>query len=79
MQPGTVTTAQPHLDALARIAEHARPVRDGHVFAAVDFEAESLRDGLTRTGLDWSRPTFFSWLGVTIYLTAKPSTRPSGA
>jgi methyltransferase (TIGR00027 family) len=54
-----------------RIAELGLPVRDGHVFAAVDFEAESLADGLDRAGLDWSQPTFFSWLGVTLYLTAE--------
>jgi methyltransferase (TIGR00027 family) len=55
----------------ARIAELGLPVRDGHIFAAVDFEAESLRDGLDRAGFDWSEPAFFSWLGVTIYLTAE--------
>jgi methyltransferase (TIGR00027 family) len=55
---------------LARITELGLPVHDGHVFAAVDFEAESLRDGLDRAGLDWSQPTFFSCLGVLIYLTA---------
>jgi O-methyltransferase involved in polyketide biosynthesis len=55
---------------LARIAELRLPVRDAHVFAAVDFEAESLRDGLNRAGLDWSQPTFFSWLGVTMYQAA---------
>jgi methyltransferase (TIGR00027 family) len=53
---------------LARIAEVGLPVRDGHVFAAVDFETESLRDGLDRAGLDWAQPTFFSCLGVLIYL-----------
>jgi methyltransferase (TIGR00027 family) len=56
---------------LARIAELGLPVRDGHFFAAVDFEAGSLRDGLDRAGLDWSEPAFFSWLGVTVYLTAE--------
>lgn len=55
---------------LARIAELGLPVRDSHVFAGVDFEAGSLREGLTRAGLDWSEPCFFSWLGVTVYLTA---------
>jgi methyltransferase (TIGR00027 family) len=55
---------------LARITELGLPVHDRHVFAAVDFEAESLRDGLDRAGLDWSQPTFFSCLGVLIYLTA---------
>jgi methyltransferase (TIGR00027 family) len=56
---------------LARITELGLPVQDGHVFAAVDFETESLRDGLDRAGLDWSQPTFFSCLGVLIYLTAE--------
>src|ERR1022692_1461687 len=56
---------------LARITELGLPARDGHVFAAVDFETESLRDGLSRAGLDWSRPAFFSWLGVVLYLTAE--------
>ena len=55
---------------LARMTELGLPVREGHVFAAVDFDAGSLRDGLSRAGLDWSEPAFFSWLGVTIYLTA---------
>jgi methyltransferase (TIGR00027 family) len=55
----------------ARIAERGLPVRDGHVFAAVDFETESLAEGLDRAGLDWSEPVFFSWLGVMVYLTAE--------
>jgi|SRR5215467_3580616 len=55
----------------ARLAELGLPVRDGHVFAAVDFEAESLRDGLNQAGLDWSEPAFFSWLGVMMYLTTE--------
>ncbi len=40
-----------------------------HVFAAVDFESQSLRDGLDASGFDWGQPTLFSWLGVTMYLT----------
>lgn len=54
---------------LGRIAELDLPVRDGHVFAPVDFETTPLWEGLTRAGLDWSQPAFFSWLGVIIYLT----------
>lgn len=38
-------------------------------FAAVDFETVSLGDGLRSAGFDLSRPAFFSWLGVTMYLT----------
>lgn len=39
------------------------------VFASVDFEQESLAQGLARAGVDFDQPTFFSWLGVTMYLT----------
>jgi methyltransferase (TIGR00027 family) len=37
-------------------------------FATIDFEHESLRDGLLRQGVESSQRTFFSWLGVTMYL-----------
>lgn len=59
---------------LGRIAELDLPVRDGHVFAPVDFETTPLWEGLTRAGLDWSQPAFFSWLGVIIYLTPEAIT-----
>lgn len=38
-------------------------------FAAVNFERESLADALLRAGFDRARPAFFSWLGVTPYLS----------
>jgi methyltransferase (TIGR00027 family) len=37
-------------------------------FATIDFERESLRDGLLRHGISLTARTFFSWLGVTMYL-----------
>jgi methyltransferase (TIGR00027 family) len=37
-------------------------------FATIDFEHESLRDGLLRYQISLEEPTFFSWLGVTMYL-----------
>jgi methyltransferase (TIGR00027 family) len=37
-------------------------------FAEIDFEHESLRDGLLRYHISLDEPTFFSWLGVTMYL-----------
>jgi methyltransferase (TIGR00027 family) len=37
-------------------------------FAGVNFEAESLREGLERAGFDFTRPAFFSCLGVLVYL-----------
>jgi len=39
------------------------------VLAPVDFEKQTLADGLRSAGWDALRPTFFSWLGVTVYLT----------
>jgi methyltransferase (TIGR00027 family) len=38
------------------------------VFADIDFERESLLDGLLRHNISMDKPTFFSWLGVTMYL-----------
>ena len=38
-------------------------------FAAIDFERESLEDGLMKAGFDQHQPAFFSWLGVTPYLS----------
>jgi methyltransferase (TIGR00027 family) len=35
---------------------------------AIDFERESLADGLERNAFDPDQPTFFSWLGVMYYL-----------
>ncbi|MDE1145567.1 MAG: class I SAM-dependent methyltransferase [Azospirillaceae bacterium] len=38
-------------------------------FAAVDFEMDTLADGLTRAGFAWDRPALFALLGVSMYLT----------
>jgi methyltransferase (TIGR00027 family) len=38
-------------------------------FAPVDFERQSLADGLTAAGFQRDRPAFFQWLGVVPYLT----------
>jgi methyltransferase (TIGR00027 family) len=38
------------------------------VFADIDFENESLHNGLLRYGVSMKEPSFFSWLGVTMYL-----------
>jgi methyltransferase (TIGR00027 family) len=38
-------------------------------FAPVDFERQSLADGLTAAGFVADRPAFFQWLGVVPYLT----------
>jgi methyltransferase (TIGR00027 family) len=40
-------------------------------FAPVDFERQTLAEGLLQAGFDPKKITFFSWLGVTPYLTRK--------
>lgn len=40
-------------------------------FAPADLEGESLAEILSRTPYDPSLPAFFSWLGVTMYLTGE--------
>ncbi|HYC44924.1 MAG TPA: class I SAM-dependent methyltransferase [Burkholderiales bacterium] len=49
-------------------------VPESVTYAPVDFERETLAQGLTRAGFDPSRPAFFSMLGVAVYLT-KPALR----
>ena len=53
----------------SRIAEAGMQIPANVIFADIDFEQESLRDGLLRNGATVTKPTFFSWLGVTMYLT----------
>lgn len=39
------------------------------VFAPVDFETQTLRDGLEAAGFDFGARAVFSWIGVTMYLS----------
>jgi methyltransferase (TIGR00027 family) len=43
-------------------------------FAPVDFERQSLADGLIAAGFRVDRPAFFQWLGVAMYLTREAVT-----
>jgi methyltransferase (TIGR00027 family) len=52
-----------------RMADLGLPASEFQVFAPVDFEVESLDEGLDAAGFDWAHPTLFSWLGVIPYLT----------
>ena len=45
------------------------PLPDCLTFAPVDFERQSLPEGLASTGFDPAQPTFSTWLGVVPYLT----------
>ena len=42
---------------------------DNLVFAPIDFERQTLREGMVSTGFDFARMAVFSWIGVTMYLT----------
>ncbi len=53
----------------ARLRDARIPVPREMTFAAVDFERQSLEDGLLQAGFEKQRPAFFSWLGVTPYLS----------
>jgi methyltransferase (TIGR00027 family) len=52
-----------------RLAEAAIAVPTTLRFVPVDFERETLADGLATAGFDPAQQTFFTWLGVVPYLT----------
>ncbi len=53
----------------SRLDEAGIAVPQNVIYAPVNFETETLSEGLTRAGLDRRQPVFFAWLGVTPYLT----------
>ncbi|MGF6886737.1 methyltransferase (TIGR00027 family) [Nocardia sp. GAS34] len=53
-----------------RLAEASIAIPGTLSYAPVDFERESLADGLAAAGFDRARPALFLWLGVVMYLTA---------
>jgi methyltransferase (TIGR00027 family) len=52
-----------------RLEHAAIPIPSSLTFAPIDFERQTLAEGLTIAGFDPSRQTFFTWLGVVPYLT----------
>lgn len=46
-------------------------IPDSMTFVAVDFEKDTLAEGLHRAGFCTDRPAYFSWLGVTMYLSTQ--------
>ena len=53
------------------LKDAAIPIPSSLTFAPVDFERQTLAEGLTLAGFDPSQQTFFTWLGVVPYLTEK--------
>jgi len=54
-----------------RLAETGITPPGNLTFAPVDFETQTLEEGLRSAGYDPNKCTFFSWLGVTEYLTTE--------
>jgi len=57
-----------------RLDEAGIALPDDLTFAPVDFQTETLEGGMRSAGCDPSKCTFFSWLGVTQYLTTEAVT-----
>lgn len=53
---------------LSRLKDAGMSIPSNVHFAEIDFERESLHEGLIRHGVSIDEATFFSWLGVTVYL-----------
>src|SRR5271170_5092175 len=53
----------------SRLADAKIVIPASVTFAPVDFERQTLSEGLRDAGFDPTKITFFSWLGVTMYLT----------
>ncbi len=52
-----------------RLADAGIPLPCELTFAPIDFEHETLAEGLKAAGFDLNVPSFFTWLGVVPYLT----------
>jgi methyltransferase (TIGR00027 family) len=55
----------------ARLEEIGITLPDALTLVPVDFETQTLEEGLLGAGYNPSKSTFFSWLGVTEYLTTE--------
>jgi methyltransferase (TIGR00027 family) len=54
-----------------RLAEAGVALPPWLTFAPIDFERQSLAEGLASAGFRGDQPAYFQWLGVTAYLTRK--------
>jgi methyltransferase (TIGR00027 family) len=52
-----------------RLEDAAIPIPNLLTFAPIDFERQTLAEGLAVAGFDVAQQTFFTWLGVVPYLT----------
>lgn len=61
-----------------RLATAGIAIPPSVTYAPVDFERQTLAEGLKLAGFDASKAAFFSWLGVTMYLTEDAVTATFG-
>jgi len=54
-----------------RVANVGMELPESLTFAPVDFESQTLAEGLRAAGFREDQPAYFSWLGVTMYLTTE--------
>ena len=52
-----------------RLADAGLATPASLTFAPVDFERQTLAEGLANAGFDTAAPAVFAWLGVVVYLT----------
>jgi len=52
-----------------RLEDAAIPIPSSLTFAPIDFEQQTLAEGLAAAEFDPAQQTFFTWLGVVPYLT----------
>jgi len=52
-----------------RLEEAGIPIPGSLTFAPIDFERQTLDEGLAAAGFGATQPTFFTWLGVVPYLS----------
>lgn len=61
-----------------RLAAAGIAIPPSVTYAPLDFERQTLPEGLKLAGFDASKTAFFSWLGVTMYLTEEAVTNTLG-
>jgi methyltransferase (TIGR00027 family) len=52
-----------------RLRKLGVPLPSNLTFVPIDFEGQTLTDGLRKGGFPLAKPAFFSWLGVTQYIS----------
>ena len=60
---------------LERLAASAVEAPPSLAFAPVDFQTQTLAEGLAGSAFDGAQPAFVSWLGVSMYLDLDAATR----